>query len=743
MPELCEMESENMTNHRQKPGLLKTWLPVAGALLIAVILFFSGALDKQKVWENMTDPDDREQVYLDAGMALDADSGKNYGAISRGPYLDLPAGSYRLSWYIWGDGENRIHLVSSNGARIDREMIPVPAGGGKGEASFTLLDEADRFEIQVEFVQGSRIKVEDIRLYSPKYKDPAFFLLLMVIALSAAWIAFCRGVRLSNRTGCMLIAFALLFSCAPFLKDDLIILHDIKFHIPRICNLADGLRSGQFPVRAGGYTYNGYGAITSAFYPDFFLIPFALMLLGGASCQFVFSLLLIGMNIASAFSMYMSAKRILKDAQVATLAAALYVLSPYRNTDVYVRGAVGEGLAMIFVPLFIMGLLEVIRGDERKWPWLTLSAASVFLSHMLSCLMCAILAFALCLLYIRDIMKPGRLLSLCRALLWTVVLCLFQIVPMVGYLRQQIGADMLLVTDIRKNMSSLGQLLILGEGSIDHVYLDPGLTPVPVETGVIPLLGLFVVAYLWMERRPIRDRSLVLRMSLLSGLFLVMQTSLFPWGRAVQLSGGILGYLQFAWRFATISSPLLCYVAACGWKDISREYYGRIMPLLLALCVVQILPSISIQTRRNEILTYGTTTSSIPENIEYLIPGTDITRTVDRSLFLQDVDVTKYEKDGTRITCQVESPGGGSVEFPLFAYDGYAAWLNGQELPVTRGDNNRIRIELPADTKGSLSVAFRGKGFWKAFDLLSLAGLLRVLALCTGVCGRRKGKNPA
>ena len=296
MPELREMESENMTNHRHKPGLMRTWLPVAGALLIAGVLFFSGALEKQRVWENMTDPDDREQVYLDQGMELEAEDGKNYGVISRGPYLDLPAGSYRMSWYIWGDGENRIHLVTSNGARIDREVISIPAGGGKGEATFTLLDEADQFEIQIEFVQGSRIKVEDIRLYSPKYKDPAFLLLLVTIALSVAWIAFCRGVRLSNRTGWMLIAFALLFSCAPFLKDDLIVLHDIKFHIPRICNLADGLRSGQFPVRAGGYTYNGYGAITSAFYPDFFLVPFALMLLWGASCQFVFSLLLMALN---------------------------------------------------------------------------------------------------------------------------------------------------------------------------------------------------------------------------------------------------------------------------------------------------------------------------------------------------------------------------------------------------------------------------------------------------------------
>ena len=90
--------------------------------------------------------------------------------------------------------------------------------------------------------------------------------------------------------------------------------------------------------------------------------------------------------------MYAAAKRLFQNRWAATCASVLYTLSAYRVMDVYTRVAVGEAMAMAFFPLFIVGLYEVLFGDAKCWRMLALSACGIFLSHMLSTMLCAVLA---------------------------------------------------------------------------------------------------------------------------------------------------------------------------------------------------------------------------------------------------------------------------------------------------------------------------------------------------------------
>ncbi|MFR5795353.1 MAG: hypothetical protein ACLUI3_07200 [Christensenellales bacterium] len=43
------------------------------------------------------------------------------------------------------------------------------------------------------------------------------------------------------------------------------------------------------------------------------------------------------------------------------------MLAAYRLTDVYARFAVGEALAMVFLPLFIAALWDCVAGDKNRW----------------------------------------------------------------------------------------------------------------------------------------------------------------------------------------------------------------------------------------------------------------------------------------------------------------------------------------------------------------------------------------
>ena len=56
----------------------------------------------------------------------------------------------------------------------------------------------------------------------------------------------------------------------------------------------------------------------SVFYPDTFLYPFALMILGGASAVYVCNVFSVALNIGAALSMYVAAKRLFEKRWAAT-----------------------------------------------------------------------------------------------------------------------------------------------------------------------------------------------------------------------------------------------------------------------------------------------------------------------------------------------------------------------------------------------------------------------------------------
>lgn len=220
--------------------------------------------------------------------------GDAYGALpGEMAGLHLPAGEYRLRWMISGDGDNVLRLKNDDGAAITPDEFVLHADEGEGECVFEIEEACENFAVEIEFASGSYLDVYGLKLYTPKYQDDAFTLLFFAIGASVLYGLLATG-RLTRRNmaPALFIGLAVLLSCSMSLKSTFNYGHDGAYHLARLQNLADGLKSGQFPVRMGGFSFNGYGAITSVFYPDVLLYPFALMLLGGASAAYVGNVLL-------------------------------------------------------------------------------------------------------------------------------------------------------------------------------------------------------------------------------------------------------------------------------------------------------------------------------------------------------------------------------------------------------------------------------------------------------------------
>ena len=698
------------------------------ALLLIAAVFATGVLDRQKVWEDMP----YLLMRFDGGLQRDTQAGGAYGAMNDGPGLDLPAGTYRLKWAISGDGDNRLVITTQNGASAVPGEIPLPAGETAGEAVFTLKNAAQGVDIVVMFEEGTRIDVTDMRLYSPQYRDHAFTFAMIALLLCALYTALRRGCLTPARRGkLILIGLAVLIASGPALKDTVCIGHDTTFHLVRLCNLADGLAAGQLPVRIGGFSYNGYGAITSVFYPDIFLYGPALLMNGGASLQYAVNVFFIAVNAASAAAMYAAARRMFGDGWTAVCASILYTLSIYRVSDVFTRYAFGEMTAMVFLPLFLLGLYEAVLGDRRRWVLLGVSAACIALSHMLSTLICALAAVGMCALFIVRIVRERRLGAILKAAALALALCAFQLVPFVMYSMQGIGAQEL-AKDPAFFALSPAQLFLLGAGELSLDPRDRTLATFALEIGLPLLLGAALALYsaATAEKRDGKD-SLAVLLTAAGTAFAFMATTLFPWGHVRVLTRGLSDYLQFPWRFLMMTAVLFALAGGHGCVRFSRGHGEQMAAAVLAVAALCALPTLTDEARNPEYIEFGETVSPNLQYTEYTIPGTQTAPTMERSLLVDgDAAVTDYRKESTTVTAQVDAQTDATISLPLFGYDGYRATVDGQAMETGLGENNRLTVRLDAGTQGTLRVWFAGKAVWRIADAVSLVTLAALLGLC-------------
>lgn len=698
------------------------WGGLVLAVLAIALVFSTGLLGRQMTWTDMP----YQSMRFDGGLSREADA---YGVMNDGPGLNLPAGTYRVKWMIEGDGDNRLLITAKNGVMAEPEQILLPAGQAQGEAVFSLPAAAQGVELRVSYENGTFIRVNDVRLYSPMYRDHAFTFAFLMLTVWLAYVLHIRGVLTPARRGkLILIGMAVLIASGPAFKDTICIGHDTTFHLVRLCNLADGLAHGQLPVRLGGFSYNGYGAITSVFYPDIFLYPAALLMNLGASMQYAVNTFFVAVNIASAASMYVAAKRIFKEEWAATLASILYTLSIYRISDVFTRYAFGEMTAMVFLPLFMLGLYEVVLGDKCRWRLLGVSAACIYLSHMLSTLICALTALGVGVLFIVKIVRERRLAAIIKAAALAIALCAFQLVPFIQYSLQGIGAAALAKNPAYSAIAP-AQLFLLGAGELSLDPKEPTLSTFALEIG-LPLIvaaGLTLYIAATAEKKEERDGFALLLIAA-GSLFALMATTLFPWSYVRVITRGLSDYLQFPWRFLMMTA--VCFALAGGWglAKFARGHGEQMAAAALCVAALCALPTLTDEVRNSDYIAFGETVSPDLKYTEYTIPESRTEPTKDQLLLLEGgVQATAYEKDSTTVSMQVSAQADGAVTLPLFGYDGYKAELDGEEIAWQLGENNRLSVPLAAGQHGELRVWFAGKGIWRAAEVVSLAAAIQMM----------------
>ena len=137
--------------------------------------------------------------------------------------------------------------------------------------------------------------------------------------------------------------------------------HDGGLHLKRIYYTIYSLKQGYFPPLISPLLCNNFGYSMNIFYQP--IVTYVPMIF-----SYITQSISIGLKyyacftiVASGITMYFLGRKITKSNGVSFLIAFFYMIAPYKLLDIYVRYAIGEFTALVFVPLVFYGLYDLIN----------------------------------------------------------------------------------------------------------------------------------------------------------------------------------------------------------------------------------------------------------------------------------------------------------------------------------------------------------------------------------------------
>ena len=658
--------------------------------------------------------------------------------------LNLMWGTYEVSVSYSSPEDMTMSTVSALRQPFIRDgQFTLPAGEQTLSFAFTLTDSSEQVAFACDLPGGAQmhnitVHKEGAGVFS---RDLAAYALLagavLTLLLALSWDKSAEGAL--RRRDALIVILTAAFASMPLLWKGIYSGHDLFFHLNRIEGIAAGLRAGQFPVSIHASTLLGYGYAAPQFYPQFFLyIPAVLRNLGvslAASVR-VFEMLI---NLAAAAVCYASARAVLSSRRTALGTTMLYMLCSYRISNMYVRAALAESLAMIFFPLLIWALYEVLMRDEKKWPLLALSMAAIFLSHLLSTLFAAGMCVLCALLCARRLIRqPRRILACVKAAVLMILLSAVFLVPFLDYSRAGINTSVALTAS--DHVLRFGALMIGFPGAaknLPYEALDFAYT-----VGVVPGLAIVLGCAMLLIRRYSEGKSqnhldrLCLVFLALGAMLLLLATDVFPWAWLCTLPrrySAFFQQIQYPWRLVGVAAPLLSMAAARGYmKDENNR--SQALCLIAAVCMVFAGYSMQAIVQDVPLLEKEDFCDTRIEQYEYIYEGTEKTALEPgeiTALSAPEYTIKNYEKQGTNLRFVVAAPQGmASLEVPLLYYPGYQATADGLPCRVEKGSNGLVRIYGVANTNDAvIRVWFESPALWKGAALVSACAFVLLGAL--------------
>lgn len=614
--------------------------------------------------------------------------------------------------------------------------------------------------------RGGALTVNNLQLQTvrPYFTDSLLTTLFAALAAAALWWLCTCARNGSGRYGwvttaciCFLLAAA---ASLPYYQQGLPFGHDSGYHVVRVEALQASLASGNIFAHTNPYVFRGYGSADFIYYPNLLLYFPALLRMLHVSMLLTYKAMFFSVHFVTALFAYTAAYKICGKRSPALFFASLYTFGLYRLMNVYTRGAVGEVLAMAFLPLVLYGIHSIFHEKKPVWVALAFGMFGIVGSHVISVFLVGLLLAVYCAVQWKQLLQKRVFVPLCKAAGVCLGLCMTWLLPFLIWMQYPTNTQYNRMNDLTSLAAQPVQMFATFAFSPSGTSLNQlqGVAgEMPLSIGILPGVG--VLLYLFVRyclRNPFFETNKsvgILGNTCLAGFCICFfaATPLFPYSLLSKLGSlNFLSTIQFPWRFLSMATLFASALTAIGVCVLLPRLSAQTRLLaafaLILLPFVFCLPYLdSYSNTVSNALTSTNATLVNPEgDLMYMmqpaVQKTNAFPTItggDAGLKL-----SACGREPLKVWFSFENPTGKAqaVRVPLYSFPNARAVLaDGTQLETQTGSASELLVTLPEGVEsGTVTADFALPWYFHLGDMVSLLTWLGLGAWSIRAAMRRR-----
>lgn len=546
----------------------------------------------------------------------------------------------------------------------------------------------------------------------------------------------------------LIIILVSIFVCIPLANSKLDITYDDGIqHICRLMGTKQSIQEGQtFPVIMSNFC-NGFGYSWNLFYSP--LTAFGPLLLQWFGISFTTCLkwFMLLITMLTGLAMYQMVKEISKNNLVAILAAVIYILAPYRLTDMYIRYALAELVSFLFLPIIFLGMYRLFYRTKKKDYLLAVGTIGLLLTHTVIAFYTAIFCFIYVILHYKKIKKKKLIKPIVVNIVLAIIISSFFWIPLLET-KQATQYEV-----FKPGRMERTDVLIAYKLDISQLFYTTTDSGMIYEIGFITIIGLLLTP---MVIKKIR-KSQKIKASwyktylfmLISGVVcLLMTLKIFPFEHLPS----ILKMLQFSFRLLEFSSFFLTVVAAINYGILIYHFGKKELGILIGVCLFLTVflfnhiryrevafdenilwPAVSVTQETGRVHAGCASFEYLPtkafENRDYIETRDQSVQIVEGSCQIEE-----EKKENTNLSFQVSyvlTPT--KIELPYIYYPGYTVLIEidgkKENLPIYETEKGFVGVTIPICEQGFVTLQYTGTIWMKFSAFISLIGVCIFIGL--------------
>ena len=545
-------------------------------------------------------------------------------------------------------------------------------------------------------------------------------------------IKYCKEKETINY---ILIIIASIIISIPLANKNLNIYRDDGIqHICRIIGTEQTLADKQFLPMIMSNLCNNFGYSWNIFYSPltaYMSVVFRIFNFSHVNCL---KLCMFVIVLLSGITMYKFALRITKNKKLATLASIIYILAPYRITDMYIRTALAELASFIFIPIVFEGLYIIVN-EEKKSYKLALGAAGLILTHQVIAMYTAIICFIYLIVFFKKLKSKTVLKNIGVNLLFCILMTSFY---WVGLLQHYLNTSYEVFVPGRMERE---EVLIFYKAKFSQLFITNSEQTMIYAIGLLSVIGLVLtpIAY---KKIP-KEYKKTYMFFLIAGIILIgMTLSIFPVEKLPQA----LTMLQFTFRLFTFTSFFFAFVVATNFAILIKNFKTLDIVVLLTISILLLVPyksklDFNLQENEERLINGVRVTENTGRvhagmaSMEYLPTKAfknlkHIANRKDEVIVLDNDEavISDYTKQNSNMNCRISNINKETtIELPYIYYLGYRIYANGQEIKYTESDNGLIQINIAKDAQ--IEVKYLGTNEMLISYAISIISFATIIVL--------------